>query len=61
MDERELQRLIDKLKTLPPQRLAEVDTFVDFMRAGGEGARDRAMERLGNSMTKLEPSWDYRR
>ena len=27
------QALIDKIKQLPPQRLAEVEDFVDFLRA----------------------------
>ncbi|MDP1611230.1 MAG: DUF2281 domain-containing protein [Sulfuritalea sp.] len=27
------QGLIEKIKQLPPQRLAEVDDFVDFLRA----------------------------
>jgi len=27
------QQLVEKLKTLPPQRLAEVEDFVDFLRS----------------------------
>ena len=27
------QMLIDKIKQLPPQRMAEVEDFVDFLRA----------------------------
>jgi hypothetical protein len=34
--------LIEKLKLLPPERLAEVEDFVDFLRARNE---DRALER----------------
>ncbi len=29
------QLLIEKIKQLPPQRLAEVEDFVDFLRARG--------------------------
>jgi hypothetical protein len=29
------QILIDKIKQLPPQRVAEVEDFVDFLRARG--------------------------
>lgn len=37
------QVLIEKIATLPPQRLAEVEDFVDFLRAreaGKEAERD---------------------
>jgi hypothetical protein len=30
------QILIDKLRTLPPERLAEVEDFVDFLRSRDE-------------------------
>jgi len=33
------QALIDKIKQLPPQRVAEVEDFVDFLRALEEGRR----------------------
>jgi hypothetical protein len=33
------QVLIDKIKQLPPQRLAEVEDFVDFLRAREEERR----------------------
>jgi len=32
MNTRDPQALIEKLKTLPPERLAEVEDFVDFLR-----------------------------
>lgn len=32
MNARNAQSLIDKLNTLPPQRQAEVEDFVDFLR-----------------------------
>lgn len=33
------QVLIDKIKRLPPQRMAEVEDFVDFLRARDEDQR----------------------
>lgn len=33
MQARDEQSLLAKLKTLPPQRLAEVEDFVDFLRS----------------------------
>lgn len=33
------QALIEKLKDLPPQRIAEVEDFVDFLRARGHEQR----------------------
>jgi predicted MPP superfamily phosphohydrolase len=33
MNTRNPQALIEKLKDLPPQRIAEVEDFVDFLRA----------------------------
>lgn len=33
------QVLIDKIKQLPPQRVAEVEDFVDFLRAREDGQR----------------------
>lgn len=33
------QVLIDKIRQLPPQRLAEVEDFVDFLRSREEGHR----------------------
>ena len=33
------QGLIEKIKQLPPQRLAEVDDFVDFLRTREDGQR----------------------
>lgn len=31
--------LIEKIKQLPPQRMAEVEDFVDFLRARADGER----------------------
>ncbi len=49
MNTRDPQALIEKLKTLAPERVAEVDDFVDFLRARDEvrglvGAATRASE-----------------
>lgn len=33
------QGLIEKIKQLPPQRLAEVEDFVDFLRTRGDAQR----------------------
>lgn len=44
--------LIRKLESLPPQRLAEVEDFVEFL-AVREG-RAVAGERLGQSLAKLD-------
>jgi hypothetical protein len=33
------QGLIEKIKQLPPQRLAEVEDFVDFLRTRDDGRR----------------------
>jgi hypothetical protein len=37
------EALLDKLKSLPPDRLAEVEDFIDFVRPR---ARDRALTAL---------------
>jgi len=42
MNTRDPQALIEKLKHLPPERVAEVEDFVDFLRARDE---ERALER----------------
>ena len=42
MNTRDPQALIEKLKNLPPERVAEVEDFVDFLRARDE---ERDLER----------------
>lgn len=42
MNTRDPQALIEKLKHLPPERVAEVEDFVDFLRGRDE---ERALER----------------
>lgn len=46
--------LIEKLRSLPPTRLAEVEDFVDFLTAREERTRDAAASRLGNAFAKLD-------
>ena len=53
MNTRDPQALIEKLKNLPPERVAEVEDFVDFLRTRNEVERNAAAERLGEAMTRL--------
>jgi Xaa-Pro aminopeptidase len=53
MNTRDPQTLIEKLKELPPERMAEVEDFVDFLRAREEETRDAAAARLGEAMARL--------
>lgn len=53
MNTRDPQALIEKLKDLPPERMAEVEDFVDFLRTREDEARDTAATRLGEAMVKL--------
>jgi hypothetical protein len=52
------EELIEKIKSLPPDKLSEVEDFVDFLRQRGE---DR---RLARAVTKLSEDafrkvWDH--
>jgi hypothetical protein len=57
MNTRDPQSLIDKLKTLSPDRVAEVEDFVDFLRSR---ERERALMRAATRFA--EPAfaavWD---
>ncbi len=53
MNTRDPQALIEKLKNLPPEQIAEVEDFVDFLRTREEVARDTAAQRLGEAMARL--------
>jgi len=53
MNTRDPQALVEKLKDLPPERVAEVEDFVDFLRTREEEARDADADRLGKAMAKL--------
>lgn len=45
--------ILEKLRALSPERIAEVEDFVDFLRTREEEARDAAAKRLGEAMRKL--------
>lgn len=49
--------LLEKLKQLPPQRLAEVEDFVDFLRSRED---DRALTRAAARAAEpvFEQAWD---
>jgi hypothetical protein len=48
------ETLIEKVKSLPPEQRAEVEDFVDFLKARKERARDAASQRLGEAFAKLD-------
>jgi hypothetical protein len=54
MNAQAVEALIEKLKALPPEQRAEVEDFVDFLRARKERARDAAAQRLGEAFAKLD-------
>ena len=57
MSVRDDQVLIEKLKSLPPQRRAEVEDFVDFLRSRDEEQRlTRAAARISEPAFKTV--WD---
>jgi len=47
------EALIEKLKTLPPQRLAEVADFVDFLKVREEKLRVQKVDELFVMMDRL--------
>ena len=54
MNAQAVEALIEKLKSLPPEQRAEVEDFVDFLRARKERSRDAAAQRLGEAFKKLD-------
>ena len=46
--------LIEKLKALAPEQRAEVEDFVDFLKARRERTRDDAARRLGDAFARLD-------
>ena len=54
MNAQAVEALVEKLKSLPPEQRAEVEDFVDFLRARKERARDAADQRLGGAFKKLD-------
>jgi hypothetical protein len=57
MDPQHEQTLIDKLRELPPERIAEVEDFVDFLRSRDE---DRRLTRAAAKLSEKAFSkiWD---
>jgi Xaa-Pro aminopeptidase len=53
MNTRDPQALIEKLKSLPPERMAEVEDFVDFLRTRDAAEREAAAVRLDEAMREL--------
>jgi hypothetical protein len=54
MNAQAVEALIEKLKSLPPEQRAEVEDFVDFLKARKERDRDAAAQRLGEAFKKLD-------
>jgi hypothetical protein len=54
MNAQPIETLIEKLKSLPPEQRAEVEDFVDFLKARRERVRDAAALRLGEAFKKLD-------
>jgi len=54
MQTHEIQPLLNKLKALPPERVAEVEDFVDFLKTRDDQTRTAASQRLGEAMAKLD-------
>jgi hypothetical protein len=54
MNAQAVTALIEKLKALAPEQRAEVEDFVDFLKARKERARDAAAQRLGEAFAKLD-------
>jgi hypothetical protein len=45
-------RIIQKLRSLPPQRQAEVESFIEFLAM--RESRSAAAQRLGDSLAKID-------
>jgi Protein of unknown function (DUF2281) len=56
MNAQAVEALIEKVKSLPPEQRAEVEDFVDFLRARKGRARDAAAQRLGEAFKRLDAS-----
>jgi hypothetical protein len=54
MNAQAVEALVEKLKSLLPEQRAEVEDFVDFLRARKGRARDAAAQRLGEAFKKLD-------
>jgi len=51
------QALIEKIRSLPPEKIAEVEDFVDFLRQRGE---DRLLVRAASKLSEnaFQKVWD---
>jgi Protein of unknown function (DUF2281) len=54
MNAQAVEALIEKVKSLPPEQRAEVEDFVDFLKARKERTRGVAAQRLGEAFKKLD-------
>lgn len=57
MNQHDEQVILEKLQTLPPQRLAEVEDFVDFLRAR-EGHRRLTQAAAKAAEASFAKVWD---
>lgn len=57
MTNRHEQALIEKLKRLPPERIAEVEDFVDFLQSRDE-ARGLTRSAMKSSEATFAKVWD---
>lgn len=57
MQTRQIQQTIQKLRALPPERIVEVDDFIDFLKTRDQ---DRSLVRatMGATESVLETVWD---
>lgn len=55
--QRHIEHLLDKLKALPPARVAEVEDFIDFLHSRN---RDRRLVRAAQTLSEpsLTTLWD---
>jgi hypothetical protein len=54
MNAQATEALIEKLKSLPHEQRAEVEDFIDFLKARKERTRDAAAQRLGEAFKRLD-------
>lgn len=53
-DAQAAETLVEKLKSLAPEECAEVEDFIDFLKARKERERDEAARHLGEAFAKLD-------
>lgn len=54
MSTRDPNALLEKLRELPPDSVAEVEKFIDLLRVRARRGRDSASARLGEAMARLD-------